>query len=197
MSQKAFVAGAVSAVLVAGAAGFGIGGMGGPMDKETAIERFGLVSPKDYEALRARCDKAETALARARSEAQKAVAGMKSLGAKVAALEDNVEAETGTEAGKAEDKGPPPPISFGPVADLEAVRKADWKDLAQAVAAMQSLFVEFGEKTRVPETVSLDWQSKVEEQKAKLMALAGKVFGQVLPTLSGTGNSPTRSSSRT
>jgi hypothetical protein len=65
------------------------------------------------------------------------------------------------------------------VADLEAVRTADWKDLAQAAASMQRLFAEFGEKIEEPKTVAPDWQSKVEEQRAKLMALAGKVFGQV------------------
>jgi hypothetical protein len=186
MSQKVFVAGAVAAVLVAGAAGFGIG-QGGSMDRDTAIERFGLVSPGDHEALRARCKKAETALARAQSDARKALAGRKSLGAKVAALEEKAKAGTGTEAGKAEDEGPPPPIAFGPVADLEAVRKADWKDTAQAVAAMQGLFVEFGEKIKVPKTLSPDWQSKVEDQNGKLMALAGKVFGQVPTNATGKG----------
>jgi RNA polymerase sigma-70 factor (ECF subfamily) len=186
MSQKVFVAGAVAAVLVAGPAGFGIGRMGGSVDKETTIERFGLVSSEDHEALRARCEKAEAYLARARSDAQKAVAGKKALGAKVAALEEK--AKAGAEAaGKAEEKGPPPPISFGPVADLEAVRKADWKDLAQAVAAMQGLFVEFGEKIQEPKVLSPDWQSKVEDQKMKLMALAGKVFGQVPTNATGNG----------
>ena len=187
MSQKVFVAGAVAAALVASAAGFGIGRVGGSMDTETAIERFGLVSPKDHEALRARCKKAETALARAQSDAEKAVAGKKSLAAKVAALEEEAKDGTGTEAGKAEDKGPPPPISFGPVADLEAVRKADWKDLAQAAAAMQGLFVEFGERIKEPKTLSPDWQSKVEEQNEKLMALAGKVFGEVPTNATGNG----------
>jgi len=104
MSQKVFAAGAVAAVLAAGAAGFGIGRMGGSMDGETAIERFGLVSPKDHEALRARLKEAETALARAQSDARKAAAGKKSLGAKVAALEEKAKAGTGTEAGKAEDR---------------------------------------------------------------------------------------------
>jgi hypothetical protein len=73
------------------------------------------------------------------------------------------------------------------VADLEAIRKADWKDLAEAVAAMQALFVEFGERIDVPMTVSPDWQSKVEEQNGKLLALAGKVFGQVPTHASGSG----------
>src|SRR5688572_17048419 len=176
MSQKVFVAGAVAAVLVAGAAGFGIGRKGESMDEETAIERFGLVSPRDHETLRARLKTAETALARAQSDARKAGADKKSLDAEVAALEEK---ETGTEAGTAEDNGQSPPISFGPVADLEAIRNADWKDVAQAVAAMQGLFVEFGEKIQIPQTISPDWQSKVEEQNAKLMSLAGKVFGEV------------------
>ena len=189
MSQKVFVAGAVAAVLVSGAAGFGIGRMGGSMDKETAIERFGLVSPKDHEALRARCKKAETALARAQSDAQEAVAGEESPGAEVAALEENAKAGAGagTEAGKAEGEGLPLPISFGPVADLEAIRNADWKDTAQAVAAMQGLYVEFGERIKVPRTLSPDWQSKVGEQNAKLMALAGKVFGEVPTNATGNG----------
>ncbi len=186
MSQKVFVAGVVAVVVVAGAAGFGIGRKGGSVDEET-VERFGLVSRKDHEALRARCEKAETALARARSDAQTAVAGKKSLGAKVAALEEQAMAGAETEAGKAEHEGPPPPISFGPMADLEAIRKADWKDMAQAVAAMQALFDEFGERIEVPKTVSPDWQSKVEDQKLKLMALAGKVFGQVPTNATGNG----------
>lgn len=192
MSQKVLVAGAVAAVLVAGAAGFGIGQIGATMNRtmnrEMAIKRFGLVSAEDHEALLTRWKEAETALARARADAQRAVAAEKSLGAKVAVLEENANARTRMEAGSVANEGlPPPPISFGSVADLEAIRKADWKDLAHSAAVMQSLFVEFGERIQVPKTVSPDWQSKVKDQEMKLMALAGKVFGQVPTNATGYG----------
>jgi RNA polymerase sigma-70 factor (ECF subfamily) len=187
MSQKVFVAGAVAAVLVSGATGFGIGRMSGSMDEEAATERFGLVSPDDHEALRARCKKAETALARAQSDAQEAMEGNESLGAELAAIEEKVQGGTETEAGRAEDEGQAPPIAFGSVADLEAIRNADWKDVAQAVVAMQSLFLEFEERTKEPRTLSPDWQSKVEDQRTKLMALAGKIFGQVPTNATGNG----------
>jgi RNA polymerase sigma factor (sigma-70 family) len=183
MTQKTILA-VLGAGLIAAAVGWGIGRGTAPTGEQAAIDRYGLVSRAEHDALRARCEAAETSLARAKADAGKAASAKEALAAKLSALEGEAKAAAG-KAGKTEE--PAGKDSSVPVAELEEVRKADWKGMALALGAMHALFHELQESQKEGKPLPADWKGKMMEQNDRLRDFALKLLGKIPTQETGNG----------
>ena len=165
------------AVILGLGAGWMIGLVTARTGKEAAMEKFGLVPAERLEELKGKYDEVSTSLAKARGEA-----------ARIATERDGLKAqEPAPEVPAAAEAGPSNlPITFGKVAELEALRTADWGAIGEAVSAMNGLFLELVEAEKKGGSPPADWQSKVLDLKDRLDAFARKLIGKV-PT-NGSGN---------
>ena len=185
MTQKTiYVACAVA--LFSLTAGWGIGFLTAPVDKQAAIERHGLVPREEHENLKGNYEEAKVSLAKAQAEIARIIGERDGLQARLEAAERESQAAAAKAAEMPEAEPSKLPIAFGKVAELDAVKDAEWTGMAEAVSTMNSLFLELLESQKKGQSPSGDWQAKVADQNTRLLEFALKLIGKV-PT-NGSGN---------
>jgi RNA polymerase sigma-70 factor (ECF subfamily) len=175
MTQKSVFA--VAAVgLVALAAGLGIGKLDARREKSAALREVETRQGIEAELARARADleREAAALAKAVEERDALSARVESLGKELEAERDLVAKATAKD-GEARQL----PISFGEFAGLEGLADADWPEMAQALKAMNGLFLELMEKLEKGEPIGADLQRNIANENAKLVKLAAQVMGKI------------------
>jgi RNA polymerase sigma factor (sigma-70 family) len=175
MTQKT-IALAAAATLLGLAAGLGVGRLTTPMTKEEARERFGLVDAARVRDLEARLEDAMREAADsawARDEAAVLASRLEALGGDLEKAR-----------GEAASAGPPAPpsalaVSFGKFADLEALKEADWPELARALREMNGLFLESIDTLDRGEPVDPETTARLAAGTAILSKFSLELMGKI------------------
>jgi RNA polymerase sigma-70 factor (ECF subfamily) len=183
MTQKTLWAAVVVGV-AALAAGFGIGHVGARREAAQARHEAEARRGVEAELARLRSDLDREAAARA-----KAVEEKDALAARVDALDAELKTERDLVAQATAKEGEERqlPISFGEFASLEGLQDADWPELAQALRAMNGLFVDLLEKAEKGEPIDPEIQKKIMSENTKLVKLAAQVMGKIPTNLAVNG----------
>jgi RNA polymerase sigma-70 factor (ECF subfamily) len=184
-SKTAFAIGAVAvATLVAG---WGIGRISAPTGRDDAIARHGLVPRETLEDLQGHYDRARAELQETKAQ-NAALAGQRDrLVAQVAALTAKPEPEPQAEEAKAATGASSLPVAFGKFSDLEAIKNADWNDLADAVAIMLEAIRDDIDRQNQGLPHNVDVRAKMQQQNRRLHGLAGGIMGEIPTHRMGNG----------
>jgi RNA polymerase sigma factor (sigma-70 family) len=175
VTQKTILT-AAAVGIVALAAGLGIGHLGA--GRQEKLARFEAEARQSVEAelAQARADLEQEAAARAKLAEER-----DGLAARVEALDAELKSDRDlvARATAKDEEASQLPISFGEFAELEGLKNADWPEMAQALKAMNGLFVELMESLEKGEPISPELQKKIVAENAKLVKLAAQVMGKI------------------
>lgn len=172
---------AIAAAVLGAAFGFAVGRATAPrgLGPDEVVERF--VPRAELEAAAARERALASDLEVAAAEKAKLARERSELGEKAAELGARLEqAERRlAEAAKPEARERRAPVAFGKYAELEAIQKADWSEMAAAVESLNALLAEVFERFQRGEAIDPELQKKVAAENAKLLQYAGAVTGKI------------------
>ena len=180
MTQKLIVA-AVAAGAISLAVGFGLGRSAVPRGLSREEVAAGYVEKEAHAKLEERSRALEAEVALLKADREKAGRRAKELEAQAAALSRRL-TEAEKEAGRAGAggaTGKKAPLAFGRWADLEGVRKADWKEMAESAGKIQEMMLGLIESQKKGEPIPVDFQKKVSEENNKLVRYAAGIMGKI------------------
>ncbi|MGQ9592290.1 MAG: hypothetical protein ACUVYA_18580 [Planctomycetota bacterium] len=171
----------VAAAVLGAALGFAVGRALAPrgLSPEEAAERFDRRA--EFEAAAARERDAASRLEAAAAEKAALARENSELAGRVAELAARLEqAERRlAEAAKPEARERRAPVAFGKYAELDAIQKADWSEMAGAVESLNALLAEVFQRFQRGEAIDPELQKKVAAENAKLLQYAGAVTGKI------------------
>lgn len=185
MSQRLVVAIALMGAISL-AVGLGLGRITAPegLSDRVIAERY--VDRRDHEDLERERDQLAEALEKAREEsrarAERSDRRSQELARQVEALEQQIldrDRAAAEAAEAAEAARPGAPIAFGKYADLDAVRSADWIEMAGAVDAINELLVDLVRRKSEGLPLDVDFQKKVAAENNKLVQYAAALMGKI------------------
>ena len=137
-----------------------------------------MVRQAEYDELQGRLDGAMAQLDEARAATTKAVNEGVTLAKRVATLSSELK---GLQAVAASEEEPAAviPVSFGKWAELEAVQKADWTEMAGAVENINELVVSLVEALEKGETPDAKLQDEIRKENNKLVQYAAQIMGKI------------------
>jgi hypothetical protein len=173
MSGKTLAAmGAVGLATIA--VGFGLGHAVFPPRLEGGeLVRLLLERPEHRDLLRSR-DALKAELEKARAERDRAVRDREA----AALREDLPKAEKAAGAEAAAPEARDIPVAFGKYADLDFIRRADWKEAGEATASIRELTTALLKAMRERQPLG-ELQARLASENAKLRRLEGAIEGKI------------------
>ena len=185
MSGKAvFLVGVIGVAALA--IGFGVGRGTAPLlPSDDELSRLVLARPEHRSLLDER-DALRKELEATRGESSLSRDDAKTLAAEVKELRSKLEAKPAADAIVETELAGSLPVSFGKHAGLEGLVKADWREMAEAVEAMNELMTALHglKEGETPDPATL---KRIQEENGKLVRLAAAVMGQVPTHVTGNG----------
>ena len=176
----------VLAVLAAFVAGWSVGGLTARTGLEEAMTRRKLVPRSELEDLSARYKTARAELERVRAEKEKLRAERRKLAAELNALKKK-RSMAAAEARALKGVGGSMPVAFGKYAELEALKKADWHDMADAVSRMNALLLDVIDREKKGLPPPPNFRSAIMKENNRLLQLAGGIMGKIPTHRMGNG----------
>jgi RNA polymerase sigma-70 factor (ECF subfamily) len=179
MAQKTLLVAGVAG-LAALAIGFGIGKSRVPAAIEERVAAGDFVARKDVESLRRELEDTRGLLANAEAERDAAGRRSRDLEGRVAQLDQALKS---SEAKLAAEPRPAAarklPLAFGKWSGLDGFQNADWNSMAEAIEAMNALWLELKDKDAEGGIDPQEFQQRLSKENAKLLGFAGSLISKI------------------
>jgi hypothetical protein len=160
------------------AVGFGLGHAVFPPRLDGGeLVRLLLERPEHRDLLRSR-DALEAEMEKARAERDRAVRDREAAAREAAALREDLARAEKAAGAEAASEARGIPVAFGKYADLDGIRRADWKEAGEATANIRELAAGLLRAIREGQPLG-ELQARLAREKAKLGQLAGEIAGKI------------------
>jgi hypothetical protein len=137
----------------------------------------------EIEALEARLNTVKADLEKALQERSRAVKQKEKLETQLAALTKKRNAREELSGAKKAEKaaggGPGLSVPFGKWAELDAIKNANWPEMAGAVANMNEMFLDLVELIDQDQPVDPEIQDRIRKENNKLVRYAAQIMGKI------------------